>query len=47
VLGQARELGLSMNFHVGFLATDDLQAVDQVLQGNATRLYNLEPPTWA
>jgi predicted TIM-barrel fold metal-dependent hydrolase len=31
VLGQAREMGLSMNFHVGFLATDDelKGAVDQ------------------
>ncbi|MFI0355009.1 amidohydrolase family protein [Actinomadura sp. 9N407] len=39
VLGQAQEMGLSMNFHVGFLATDDelKGAVDQSKKIDFTR----------
>jgi predicted TIM-barrel fold metal-dependent hydrolase len=43
VLGQAQEMGLSMNFHVGFLATDDelAGAVDQSAKLDFTRESSL------
>jgi len=43
VLGQAQEMGLSMNFHVGFLATDDelKGAVDQSAKLDFTRESSL------